>query len=180
MNSIKYVLLVSILGLCLYGATPLQAAIALDQFGFGWVGQTVTVGSTIQYLPPTSESTFVVDSTATTNQLAFNEEALPTEDAKFTGRLLNYPNPFSFRAGTQVGYQLTGPMTIELKIFTITGYLVAQKTYMPSEEGGLGKYNIVSINQDTLGGQWLAPGVYIYALFSEGRVVAKNRMVVMP
>jgi hypothetical protein len=44
----------------------------------------------------------------------------------------------------------------------------------------MAKYNKVPITVVTLEGRWLSPGVYLYGVFSGGKLLSKNRMVVLP
>lgn len=96
------------------------------------------------------------------------------------GPLLIYPNPFRFADGAHIGYRLGDNMDITLQIYSFSGYLIASKTFLAGqEEGALSNYNHVPINSISLG-LTLPAGVYLYLLLSEGKVIAKDKMVVLP
>ncbi len=155
-------------------AIPLSAqTLTLEGGGFGLDFTTLT--GDFEFIAPTSNTVFEI--TATNNN-TYVLVPLSTGPA-FTGSLLNYPNPFSISSGTQIGYELTGDMDIELRIYSLTGYQVFSQLYFSGQEGATGHYNKVSINMSTLG-RALPPGVYIYAIFNKGRLLAKNKMVVKP
>lgn len=165
---------------CLAGTTSLYAEISLDSYGFSAVTPTLNINSNLTYVSPTSNTLLVSSVPVTSNTIALNTEPDSNAPPMFTGKLLNYPNPFSMAHGTQIGYRLTGAMTIDLKIYTLTGYEVFRKTFRDSEEGGLAQYNHVPINLNTLNGATLSPGTYIYTISNEGKLLARNRMVVKP
>jgi hypothetical protein len=133
--------------------------------------------SPIIFLPPSQNIAFVASLESTDNETIEQETS---DEPLFTGKLLNFPNPFSMRTGTRIGYQLNQASTIELRIYSMAGYLFFQKTFSPTEEGGMHKYNYITIDSSTLNGAWLSPGVYIYAILGNGKVLAKNKMVVTP
>ena len=96
------------------------------------------------------------------------------------GPLLIYPNPFRFADGAHIGYRLGDNMDITLQIYSFSGYLISSKTFIAGqEEGALSNYNHVPINSLSLG-LTLPAGVYLYLLISEGKVIAKDKMVVLP
>jgi len=119
-----------------------------------------------------SDVSFVVD-----HSVLLSDESV---DSDVPTKLLNFPNPFSFRTGTEIGYQLNSAMDVQLRIYSLSGYLVFEKSFLSTQEGGLAKYNRITVSQATCDGTWFSPGVYIYMLIHEGRVLARNRMVVMP
>ena len=99
---------------------------------------------------------------------------------KVMGKLLNYPNPFSISKGqTEIGYRLTTEAYLTLNIYSLSGHLVYSQAITPSDYGAA-QYNKIPISKTVLSGSWLTPGVYIYVLVHEGKVLAKNRMVIVP
>ena len=100
---------------------------------------------------------------------------------RIDGALLNYPNPFSYsRNETHIGYRLTKAADVTLSIYSLTGYKIYSALLEKETEGGSGRYNRVLINQFVLGGTYLAPGVYLYLITHDGKLLGKNRMVVIP
>lgn len=134
-----------------FGTTAVQATLSLDTHALGGFYSPEQSNSTITFLAPTQDTLFLDEVIISRNEIT-NAQIIPLGGSKFTGSLLNYPNPFSMRTGTRIGYQLTGPMDIELRIFTQTGYQVYKTIFLSTEEGGLGKYNHITINTATLGG----------------------------
>ncbi len=152
------------------------ADLTLQSFVEGNLFAPPTANLEIRFTPPSQNMAFVASLQSTDNETVDEAPIIPL----FTGKILNFPNPFSMKTGTQIGYQLNHPTTIELRIYSISGYLFFQKIYLSTEEGGMAKYNHITIDASTLSGAWLSPGVYIYAILSEGKVLAKNKMVVTP
>lgn len=109
-------------------------------------------------------------------------EASPTASVtlKIIGGLYNYPNPFSFSKGqTEIGYRLSQSAYLTLKIYTLTGQEVYSQDISPSDYGAA-QYNKIPFSRSLLQGSWLAPGTYLYLIVHEGKVLGKNRMVVLP
>jgi hypothetical protein len=100
---------------------------------------------------------------------------------ELVGSPLNYPNPFSLAAGSKIGYMLTAPMDIEIKIYSINGYLMASKQLyaITLDEGAHAGYNRVEI-LDILEGETLPAGIYLYLLIHNGKVIGKEKMAVLP
>jgi hypothetical protein len=130
----------------------------------------VSTGSSTESLVVRSDIFDLLDESAATANIAF----------KMIGKLLNYPNPFSLSTGqTEIAYRLTTTGYLTLKIYTLTGQLIYTQEITPSDYGGA-KYNKIPISRATLGGDWVPPGVYLYVLVHEGKVLARNRMVIAP
>ena len=99
---------------------------------------------------------------------------------KLVGPLVNYPNPFSYSNGqTSIGYRLTTEAYLTLKIYTLGGQQIYTKEITPADYGAA-RYNKIPFSRSVLGGESLPPGVYLYVLLHEGKLLAKNRMVVLP
>lgn len=92
------------------------------------------------------------------------------------GMPLNYPNPYNPNAGlTTIGYVLSKPANISLRIFDIAGNLVAKKDFAANEEGGKAGYNQVSWDGKTEGGAIVGNGIYIYVLIADGEVIPNGK-----
>lgn len=109
-------------------------------------------------------------------------ESSPTTSVslKIIGGLYNYPNPFSFSKGqTEIGYRLSKEAYLTLKIYTLNGKEVYSQDISPSDYGAA-RYNKIQFSRSLMQGTWLAPGTYLYLLVHEGKVIGKNRMVILP
>lgn len=105
------------------------------------------------------------------------------EEGRFIGPLLNFPNPFSFsRETTVIGYRLVGTMDVELRLYSMTGQLVTQQFYYKdnADPGTQSGYQTIEVDDDFLDGRELTPGIYFYVLISDGQVLAKEKMAVLP
>jgi hypothetical protein len=181
MKNIKLGITIAILTSVGYGSSCF-GELTLLTFSEGSVFISPSSNSEIIFSPPSKNIEFVASLQSTENEgVTENETINQTSNLPlFTGKLLNFPNPFSMRTGTRIGYQLNQAASIELRIYSIAGYLFFQKTFSPTEEGGINKYNRITIDSSTLNGAWLSPGVYIYVILGNGKVLAKNKMVVTP
>jgi hypothetical protein len=166
----------------LWSYTHCYGVLTLHNFNEGalFVEPSVTENSVVFFIPPSQNIQFVNILESTSNE-TINLPVTPTPTLPlFTGNIFNYPNPFSMRTGTRIGYQLNQEATIELRIYSLSGHLYFQKIFPPTEEGGKAKYNHITIDTSTLNGTWLNPGIYIYTILNNGKVLAKNKMVVTP
>lgn len=93
---------------------------------------------------------------------------------------LTFPNPFRFNTGAQIGYTLPRDMAIELKLFSMTGRSLASHTFSPGFEGGKSGYNRIPITTSLFDGTTPSAGVYFYLLLCQGKVIARERMVIIP
>lgn len=110
------------------------------------------------------------------------DEEDDTSELTIESKILNYPNPFSLSKDrvTSIGYALSRRATVRIQIFSLQGYLVYTLDIPKSAVGGRAGYNRVEINPQLLNGAVLTPGVYLYVLMGEGKVLSKNKMVVTP
>jgi len=86
------------------------------------------------------------------------------------GYLTNYPNPFHpGEAPTTIAYKLDDNATVTLKIFTITGGLVWQKSFTPGSEGGSAGLNTVIWDGKNGKGEIVASGGYVLRIEAAGQ-----------
>jgi hypothetical protein len=111
-----------------------------------------------------------------TPPLSFEESTA----AAIEGKLLNYPNPFRADKGTTIGYVLSKSMDVELKVFDMMGNLVTSIQRPAGAWGGLRGLNKIPISSYDFGGTLLSAGVYFYLLISDGNVLGKGKMAVIP
>jgi len=119
-----------------------------------------------------------------TNELVLTPlpNSTPTQNIELAviGKILNYPNPFSYSSGqTEIGYRLSKAADLTLKIYTLRGQIVYSQD-ITSTDYGRASYNKVPFSKSVMNGNWLAPGTYLYLLIHDGKVIAKNRMVIVP
>ncbi len=103
--------------------------------------------------------------------------------AAIIGPVLNFPNPFRMVEGTQIGYQLSKAMDLEIHLYDIFGHLLLKKEIHSGDPGAKGPpddYNLVTIDQTTLNGKYLPSSVYFYFIVNEGKVLGKGKMAVIP
>ena len=108
-----------------------------------------------------------------------NLELLADQDeikAELEGDLLNYPNPFNSREGTEIGYRLSKDMTVELKVYNILGHEVLCKKFEAGNLGGQAGYNLVPITFH----ENLASSTYFYILMHNDKILGKSTMGVRP
>lgn len=99
---------------------------------------------------------------------------------KVIGGIFNYPNPFSFSKGqTEIGYRLSKEANLTLEIYTLGGQRIYSLDISPLDFGAA-RYNKIPFSKTILQGSWLTPGTYLYVLIHEGKILAKNRMVILP
>ena len=124
-----------------------------------------------------------LDSIVNNNGLSLNQSTVDTsqiESPSIVGDALVYPNPFNFREDSpQIGYRLNTAMTIDLRIYTVTGYLVGQKVCQANDIGGEAGYNYVNI-LDITNNTYLPAGSYLYLVIHENTVLDKDVLAVQP
>ena len=101
-------------------------------------------------------------------------------DAFVIGDLLNYPNPFQYREGTEIIYKLSKNMDIDFHIYDMRAVRIFQKKFSSGGYGGMKGRNKFVVNRETLNGYLLSVGVYFYIVMHEGEVLAKGKMAVKP
>ena len=96
------------------------------------------------------------------------------------GGTYNYPNPFSPMGGgaTNIQYVLSTDATITLIVYDITGHEVKRMKFGAGNQGGRGGTNQVSWNGQSMGGEVVGNGMYIYKLISGDQVIGSGKVVV--
>ncbi len=126
--------------------------------------------------------------TATENELTVDQDnstASSDEPLQIVGKLLNYPNPFSLRdGGTIIRYQLNKDASIELRIYDQFANEILRDTFAFGQNGGAANsadyYNKVQVKKETFNTTNIPAGIYFYALLSEGTVLGKGKMAIVP
>jgi hypothetical protein len=95
-------------------------------------------------------------------------------------RPLNYPNPFKFLTGTDIGYWLNADASVDFRVYTSSGSEVFRKQLSSGiDSGAKSGYNKVHFSKDEVGND-LPSGVYPYVLISSGKIIGTGRMVIRP
>lgn len=97
---------------------------------------------------------------------------------KITDTPLNYPNPFRFANGTQLQYTLNKDADVDFILYNLAARQVAKNTFRSGFQGGSSGINHPTITTRILGN--LPAGLYYYLLVSEGAVLGKGKMVIIP
>jgi hypothetical protein len=108
---------------------------------------------------------------------AFNTSA----GSGLAATLVTYPNPFSPPAERmQIAYRLSAASEVELKIYTLTGELVAERTYRSGSAGGSPGVNQIEWDGRNDRGKEVKNGVYLAVIRSKatGEVVKQKLAVV--
>jgi hypothetical protein len=97
------------------------------------------------------------------------------------GPVLNYPNPFPISTGTDIGYELSKSMDIQIYIYDIFSHLIYREEIPAGTPGAIGTpaYNTVHIDQNKVG-RGLPVSAYFYFIVSEGKVLGKGKMAIVP
>ena len=86
------------------------------------------------------------------------------------GYLTNYPNPFHpGEAPTTIAYKLDDNATVTVKIFTLTGGLVYEKSFSPGSQGGSAGLNQFTWDGRNGKGDVVASGGYVLHLEAAGQ-----------
>jgi hypothetical protein len=86
------------------------------------------------------------------------------------GTVTNYPNPFHpGEAPTTIAYKLDDNATVTLKIFTLTGGLVYEKSFTPGSPGGSAGLNEVAWDGRNGKGDVVASGGYVLRIEAAGK-----------
>ena len=86
------------------------------------------------------------------------------------GYLTNYPNPFHpGESSTTIAYKLSDNATVTLKIFTLTGGLVFEKSFTPGTQGGRAGLNEVAWDGRNGKGTIVSSGGYVLRIEAAGQ-----------
>jgi hypothetical protein len=86
------------------------------------------------------------------------------------GYLTNYPNPFHpGEAPTTIAYKLDDNATVTMKIFTLTGGLVFEKSFSPGSQGGSAGLNTILWDGRNGKGDVVASGGYVLHIEAAGQ-----------
>ena len=96
------------------------------------------------------------------------------------GKPLVYPNPFRRSQGTEIGYELSRDMDIEIHIYNMFGHLVEKIYAMEGDVGGSDGFNRVEFAGQDASGRDLSAGAYFYLIINGSDVLGKGKMAVLP
>jgi hypothetical protein len=101
------------------------------------------------------------------------------------GSAYNYPNPFRplstdpNQNTTRISYNLSVDAAVTLIIYDITGHEVYRKTSRAGSDGGQAGLNSVPFNGQSMFGEALGNGMYLYKLISGSSVIGSGKLVVL-
>jgi hypothetical protein len=96
-------------------------------------------------------------------------ETALVDPTKPAGMVTNYPNPFHpNEAPTTIAYKLVDNATVTLRIYSITGSLVLERTFSAGSAGGVVGLNEVLWDGRNGDGEFVASGGYIVVIEAEG------------
>ena len=102
-------------------------------------------------------------------------------EAKIVGKPLAYPNPFRASSGTEIGYELSKPLDIEIHVYNMLGHLVAKKIIFENDpDGGTDGWNTVAFGKSDIEGVSFSSGAYFYLIVNDGAVLGKGKLAVTP
>ena len=117
------------------------------------------------------------------------EQAAPSDEVvalAVVGKALNYPNPCRMAVtGTTIGYFLTRDAATEVRVYDPYGNEIYTETHLAGQNGGRGgtgsdNYNRISVTAAKLRTSNVPAGIYFYAILSDGQVLAKGKIAVVP
>ncbi len=127
------------------------------------------------------------EDTATQNELAIQKETIQTSNKplQIVGKLLNFPNPFSLKdGGTTIRYQLNKDAPIELRIYDPFANEILRDSFSFGQNGGAANtndyVNNVLVKKETFNTNNIPAGIYFYAILSEGSVLGRGKMAIIP
>ena len=147
-----------------------------------FVGAAGKFYATQEVTVPLPDGTYCLTIEATdnyTNTTTFEVPQLYVQSAGVVtvqGIPLNYPNPFD--PGTQstyLGYNLSRSANVEIKIFDLSGGLVAKKTYVSGQPGGSACYNEVAWDGKSDSGNYVGNGLYLFLIIADGTVAQNGK-----
>jgi hypothetical protein len=160
---------------------PVHGVLIVENFSLNAL-PPVTANPNLKILSFEVNEKAVIDSesndilTIIENQDNFDVNALP----EVIGKPYNFPNPFRLNSGTSLGYELSKPLNIELKIYNSTGHLMFSKMYTEWTNGGKAGYNQVDLSAELASFPSLSAGIYFFFILNEGVILGKGKMAITP
>ncbi len=112
--------------------------------------------------------------------LTIENVPMETQSTGMPAEPLNYPNPFQLKNGTTIGYKLTQDADIKIEIYNSFGRRVLTKNIKAGANGASATgYNRVPISYSDFNHD-LPAGPYFYTILSEGKLLGKGRMAIIP
>jgi len=173
------------------------SAAVLDQFDNGIAGQVVdfsivsgagtltqidsltTSGgtATADFLSPRFKGISRIRATASALVAELDLETALVDPTAVGGYLTNYPNPFHpDGTPTTIAYKIDDNATVRLRIYTLTGGLVFEKTFAPGTIGGTAGLNEFKWDGRNGDGTVVASGGYIVYIQADGNGETLHQM----
>lgn len=123
---------------------------------------------------------------ASENELVVENQTITSSVAplRMVGNLLNFPNPFQFKNGTTIRYQLNQDAAIEIRIYDQFANEILRETYAFGTNGGKGNLlnftNSIELKRESFNTPNVPAGIYFYTILNEGKVLGKGKMAIVP
>lgn len=114
---------------------------------------------------------------AIANAIASADAAIQSE---IIGKVLFYPNPVRQVDEPKLWYTLSKNMDIEIRIYDMLARLMVKFPFPAGTVGGKAGTNVVHIKSATFDSFQLSSGVYFAVIMSEGRVLGKGKVAILP
>jgi hypothetical protein len=109
-----------------------------------------------------------------------SQQIVVFSEPQLTGRILAYPSPMRFLDGQgEITYSLNGNMDVEMKIYNMFGSLIYQNAFPQGSNGGKQNYNNPPFTIQEVG-QALPAGVYFVVLVTQGKLLGKGKLAILP
>lgn len=196
-------LLFSLLLLCMFQVSSLQAVSGVGNIEFGFI-KTASVGFS-EFLREFREAVglpefksqaslsqndnrlrlvgYGFSDTVPQSEFAATQISALNSDvpAEVVGETLVYPNPFRMNGdGAVIYYNLSKAMDIEVQIYDMMANMVVKKQFNATARYAEESHNKLPINAQVFGNVSLPAGAYFYLLINNGNVLAKGKMAIIP
>ncbi len=114
---------------------------------------------------------------AVANSVASADAVVKSE---ILGKVLFYPNPIRQVDNPKLWYELSKNMDVEIRLYDMLARMILKSQFPSGTDGGRAGVNVVQITMDTFAGYKLSSGVYFAVIMSEGRVLGKGKVAILP
>jgi len=102
------------------------------------------------------------------------------QEVAIIGKPLFYPNPTSLTNGSELGYALNKDADVRIELYDMMAHRIFRKDFSAGALGARAGYNRLFINLDTFYGFELSSGVYFCFIISNGKLLGKAKLAVIP
>ncbi len=94
--------------------------------------------------------------------------------------VLPYPNPMSLRNSGHLYYRLNKNQTLNCMVFDRFGRKIVEKTFPAGSNGGKVDINNVPLNREFFNNYPISSGVYFIIILSDGEILKRSKLAVIP